>query len=96
MQKSYDMSYSYNVLNLKPFDFSFQIIHFWDFINSAGLPTFWRLMFFSQIYFESVFVKPHNFYINIYNIKQSKKFMKIAFSLAPNVSRPLKLFYDFM
>ena len=31
------------------------------------------------MYFESVFIKPNNFYINIYNINLSKKFMKIAF-----------------
>ena len=29
------------------------------------------------MYFESVFIKPKNFYINIYNINLSKKFMKI-------------------
>ena len=32
-----------------------------------------------QEYFESLFIKPNNFYINIYNINLSKKFMKIAF-----------------
>ena len=31
------------------------------------------------MYFESVFIKPNNFYINSYNINLSKKFMKIAF-----------------
>ena len=31
------------------------------------------------MYFKSVFIKPNNFYINIYNINLSKKFMKIAF-----------------
>ena len=31
------------------------------------------------MYFESVFIKRNNFYINIYNINVSKKFMKIAF-----------------
>ena len=31
------------------------------------------------MYFESVFIKPNNSYINIYNMKLSKKFMKIAF-----------------
>ena len=31
------------------------------------------------MYFESVFIKPDNFYTNIYNIKLLKKFMKIAF-----------------
>ena len=30
------------------------------------------------MYFESVFIKPNNFYINIYTEKQSKTFMKIA------------------
>ena len=29
-----------------------------------------------KIYFESVFIKPNNFYIKIYNINLSKKFMK--------------------
>ena len=28
------------------------------------------------MYFKSVFIKPNNFYINIYNINLSKKFMK--------------------
>ena len=28
------------------------------------------------MYFESVFIKPYNFDINIYNINLSKKFMK--------------------
>ena len=32
---------------------------------------FWFLM-----YFDSVFIKSNNFYINIYNINISKKFMK--------------------
>ena len=31
------------------------------------------------MYFESVFIKPNNFYIKIYNINLSNKFMKIAF-----------------
>ena len=31
------------------------------------------------MYFESVFIKPKNFYINIYNINLSKKFMKREF-----------------
>ena len=31
------------------------------------------------MYSESVFIKPNNFHINIYNIKLSKKFMNIAF-----------------
>ena len=31
------------------------------------------------MYFKSVFIKPNNSYINIYNINVSKKFMKIAF-----------------
>ena len=31
------------------------------------------------MYFESEFIKPNNFYINIYNIKLSKKFIKIVF-----------------
>ena len=31
------------------------------------------------MYFESVFIKPNNFYGNIYNINLSKKFIKIAF-----------------
>ena len=29
------------------------------------------------MYFESVFIKPDNFYINIYNTNRSKKFMKL-------------------
>ena len=33
------------------------------------------------MYFESVFIKPNNFYINIYNINLSKKFMKYFFSV---------------
>ena len=32
------------------------------------------------MYLESAFIKPDNFYINIYNINLSKKLMKIAFS----------------
>ena len=28
------------------------------------------------MYFESVFIEPNNFYINIYKINLSKKFMK--------------------
>ena len=31
------------------------------------------------MYSKSVFIKPNNFSINIYNINLSKKFMKIAF-----------------
>ena len=31
------------------------------------------------MYFESVFIEHKNFYINIYNINLSKKFMKITF-----------------
>ena len=31
------------------------------------------------MYFENVFINPNKFYINIYNIKLSKKFIKIAF-----------------
>ena len=31
------------------------------------------------MYFESAFIKPNTFYINIYNINLSKKFMNIAF-----------------
>ena len=31
------------------------------------------------MYLESVFIKPNNFHINIYNINVSKKFMKIDF-----------------
>ena len=31
------------------------------------------------MYFESVFTKPNDFYINIYNINLSKQFIKIAF-----------------
>ena len=31
------------------------------------------------MYFESVFIKPNDFHINIYNINLSKKFMKITF-----------------
>ena len=30
------------------------------------------------MYFESVFIKPNNFYFDMYNINLSKKFMKIA------------------
>ena len=37
------------------------------------------------MYFESVFIKPNNFYINIYDLNLSKKFMKIAFFLASKV-----------
>ena len=31
------------------------------------------------MYFESVFIKPDSFYINIYNKNLSKKFTQIAF-----------------
>ena len=31
------------------------------------------------MYFESAFIKPNKFYMNIYNINLSKKFLKIAF-----------------
>ena len=31
------------------------------------------------MYIESVFIKPKNLYINIYNMNLSKKFIKIAF-----------------
>ena len=31
------------------------------------------------MYFESVFIKPNNLHIHIYNINLSKNFMKIAF-----------------
>ena len=31
------------------------------------------------MYFESVFINHNNFYINVYNINLSKKFIKIAF-----------------
>ena len=40
--------------------------------------------------FESVFIELNNFYINIYNINLSKKFMKIAFFSTSQVGRPLK------
>ena len=40
------------------------------------------------MYFESVFIKPNNFYININNIKLSNKFIKIAF-LPSKAGRPL-------
>ena len=36
-------------------------------------------LFLNIWYFESVFVKPNKFYINIYNHKLSKKLEKIAF-----------------
>ena len=29
------------------------------------------------MYFKSVFIKPNNFYINIYNINLSKRIMKL-------------------
>ena len=48
------------------------------------------------MYFESVFIKPNNFCIDIYNIKLSKKFMKIACFLASKVGRPLKKFSLFI
>ena len=41
------------------------------------------------MYFESIFIKLNNFYINIYNINLSKKFMKKAFFLVSKVGRPL-------
>ena len=44
------------------------------------------------MYFESAFIKPNNFYINIYNINISKKFMNIVIFLASKVGRPLKSF----
>ena len=44
------------------------------------------------MYFESVFIEPNNFYINIYDINLSKKFMKITF-LASKVGRPLNEFF---
>ena len=34
------------------------------------------------MYFESVFTKPNNFYINIYNINLPKKFMEMVFSFS--------------
>ena len=43
------------------------------------------------MYFESVFIKVNNFYMNIYNINLSKKFMGMAFLLASNVGRPLNV-----
>ena len=42
------------------------------------------------MYFEGVFIKPNDFYMNIFNMNLSKKFMKIAF-LASKVGRSLKL-----
>ena len=42
------------------------------------------------MYFESVFIKPNKFYINIYNISLSKKFMRIAVFLASKVGRALE------
>ena len=41
------------------------------------------------MYFESVFIKPINFYFNIYNINLSEKLFSLF--LASNVGRPLKL-----
>ena len=41
------------------------------------------------MYFESVFIKPNNFYIIIYKMNTTKKFMKIAFLLASKLGRPL-------
>ena len=46
------------------------------------------------MYFESVFIEHKNFYINIYNINLSKKFMKITFFLASKMSRPRKFFFN--
>ena len=37
-----------------------------------------KSIIFFLMYFESVFIKPNNFYINIYNISLPKEFMKIA------------------
>ena len=42
------------------------------------------------MYFEIVFIKPANFYINIYNINLLKKFMKIA--EIPVINQEKKLF----
>ena len=43
--------------------------------NTFRKKTFGKINFV-LMYFESVFIKPNNFYINIYNINLSKKFMK--------------------
>ena len=63
------------------------MIHLRDFINllfeDLGLTTIflykkwlkWIKIIF-LIYLESLFIKPNNFYINIYNINLPKKFMK--------------------
>ena len=44
------------------------------------------------MYFESVFIKPANFYINIYNMNLSKKFMKIA--KIPDINQEKKITLD--
>ena len=44
------------------------------------------------MYCKSAFTLPFNFYINIYDINFSKKFMKIALFQSNNVGRSLKVF----
>ena len=43
------------------------------------------------MYFESVFIKADNFYMNIYNINLSKKFMKKAYFSRLRWVDPLRL-----
>ena len=44
------------------------------------------------MYFESVFIKPNNFYISIYNVKKN---WQNNFFLASKVGRPLNKFNKF-
>ena len=46
------------------------------------------------MYFESLFIKPNNFYINICNITYQKNSWNNSLFLASKVGRPLKVEYD--